>query len=250
MERLSLADVRAKTDFAGAAARIRAAGGGLEGVTALVGEWEHPLLMDQGEVGEANLVRHLFQEIYLGRQDFGRLEKMHPRFYRGPGLRENERLLLGRAVMEHLRGRYRRRMGAVTEWTHTLASLSLHSLKLDTLFDVLVTAEDLTAEEARHERRGTPQALGKPHPFMLLEAAAHLDPGGNRPALYLGNTPDDMRAARAAAEAGERPFVAWAMMTPTTDREWLKAQLVEAGAERIIEQPVELEAALLAPSEL
>ncbi|MDQ4079083.1 MAG: HAD family hydrolase [Chloroflexota bacterium] len=246
VEDLSLADVREKADFAAAAERIRDAGGGLEGVAEMVGGWEHPLLMAEGEVQEGNLVRHLFQEIYLGRQTFGRLERMHARFYRGAGMIENERLLLGPGTLERIRAHYRRRMAAVTEWTREMAQLSMNHLKIGSVFDALITWEDLVAEEARLQRLGEERQLRKPHPFVLLDAAAHLDPNGTRPAVYIGNTPDDMRAARAAAETDERPFLAWAILTASSNPQRLKARLEEAGAERIFDQPSELMDALLA----
>ncbi len=242
----SFETIQKRARVAEAAAKIRTAGGGPAGVARVLGRWAHPLLISEGSAQEGNLVRHLFQEIYLGRYEFARLERMPSQFYRGPGLIGNEQARLDDAAVRRLRARYAGSLGAVTEWPRGVAQHSLGNLKLDSFFDVLIAYEDIVSEEARLARRGEAAVpLHKPHPFMVLEAAATLDPGGTRPAVYVGSTADDMRAARAAALAGPREIVPWALLPPTSDPVVVRALLDEAGAERLFESPDELATALL-----
>lgn len=204
-----------RADFAGMAAQIGAAGGGVAGVErALPKAWSHPLLFHQGGPEKSNVVARLHREIYLGRKNFARLEGGQQQLYRGPGQMEAETLAVSRERLERLRAAFRGRIGAITERTAAEATLLLQSLALDTMLDALVVREDRLSEEARLHRRGEGSSAAPPHPFMLLEAADRLDYGGTRPALYLGTTHVEMTAALAASASGPRSFTAWAIVPP------------------------------------
>lgn len=247
IQHLSAEHFQARADFPATADAIRSAGGGRRGVAKVVrGGWAHPLLMDEGE---ANLVRQLFREIYLGRKHFARLERAQPRFYRGPGQIESETLLSDIGTFERLHGRYRGSMALVTDRPLAEASTILGRLKVEKLFDAVVAHEEIVSEEARLRRLGQTETLEPPHPYTILEAAARLDPNGTRSALLIGNTPDEMLAAQRAADAGPRPFVGWGLVTPSPNREALRARLVEAGAAEVFDSAADLAHRLLPEGE-
>ncbi len=245
---LSLSDLRERADFAATARALREAGGGLHGLArTLPGGLAHPLWMYEGAVREGGLIKRLYQELYLGQYHFTHLEKERPRLYRGPGMIENETLRLDQHQLQQLRAHYRSRMALVTDRSRPVAELTLRRSDADRLFDTMVTFEDATGEEARQQRLGQDVGARKPYPYMILEAAAHLDPSGARPTVVIGFTPDDIRAAHAAGEAGERRVAPWAIMPrsiPSGATEW-EERLRDAGAERLFDEPSALVAELL-----
>jgi phosphoglycolate phosphatase-like HAD superfamily hydrolase len=245
---LSLDYFQKRANFREAAARIREAGGGIRGVTeSLQGGWRHPLLMAEGAVGEGNLVAQLYQEIFLGRDQFVRLEKGRARFYRGPGMIENETLLLDRAKIEAVRSQYRGRLGLVTGRARVVAELTLRRLDVEKLFDVLVTREDITGEEARQQRLGEPMSMSSPHPYSITEAASFMDPGAARAAAHVSTSVDDVRAARKAGVEEGRPWLAFAVVPPGSvglHDEWVE-QFRGAGAHEIWETPANMVSYLL-----
>jgi phosphoglycolate phosphatase-like HAD superfamily hydrolase len=186
-----------RADLQGTAEAVRKSGGGRRAVARVVkGGWSHPLLMDEGE---ANLVRTVFLEIYLGRKHYSRLHHQPHRFHRGPGQIENETLLVDVGTFERLHGRYRDHMALVTSRTLDMALLTTREQRIDKLFDTVVAQEDIVSEEARQRRMGQAGSLQPPHPFVILEAAARLDPGGERSALYITDTPEGIEMATRAA---------------------------------------------------
>lgn len=236
--KITMAELRRRANFEATAEKLREAGGGLGGLASLLGSLEHPLLFYGGELTAHNVVQRLFQEFYLGRRHFASLHRTQPSFYRGPGLIEQETLMVGRAQLQTLDRATGHKLGVSTGRPYAEARLALELFQISGYFRALVTYEDVVAEEARLVRRGEPRALSKPHPFMLLDAAERLDPGGRRPAVYIGDTPDDIVAANRAS--AQRPFVGWGALWAATEPETLRAALVAAGADRILEHPSEL----------
>lgn len=236
--KVTLAELRDRANFETVAAQLRAAGGGLAGMARVLGSAEHPLLFYGGDLTDHNVVQRLFQEFYLGRRHFASLHATRPYFYRGPGLIEQETLMVGRAQLQALDTATGHRLGVATGRPHAEAHLALDLFQISGYFRAVVSYEDVVAAEARLARRSEPANLSKPHPFILLEAAERLDPGGRRLAVYIGDTPDDMHAASRAAL--QRPFVGWGALWSVIEPETVRPLLVEAGAERILEHPNEL----------
>lgn len=106
------------------------------------------------------------------------------------------------------------RMAVVTSRNQADANLYLSCSGLSHFFQVVIT----WGRTSRH----------KPHPDPLLEAARWLE---QTTGIYVGDTPDDMIAAKAG---GFYPVGAlWAS-------QWSKARLIAAGAAFIAEQPADL----------
>ncbi|MCB9171351.1 MAG: hypothetical protein H6637_00320 [Ardenticatenales bacterium] len=223
-----------KLDFAAFAMQITQQGGGRAGVAAALGGWPHPLWVGTAE-DELAVVRRLFLELYLGRVAYNQVYRQPPRFYRGPGLYDHERLLIGRHVLDGLRRDYRGRMAAYSEWPRPLVQNMLARMKISNIFDLILTSEDLTAEAARMARRGETGAVAKPAPFLLREAADSLDPNRAHRALVIGNTLDDLRAVQRANDDGRRQFEGWALVTRKSDEGQWRAALRAAGASQLVE---------------
>ncbi|HBY92569.1 MAG TPA: hypothetical protein DEP84_01180 [Chloroflexi bacterium] len=236
--KITLGELRSRADFETAADQLRQAGGGLAGLATLVGTVEHPLFFYGGELTGHNVIQRLFQEFYLGRRHFSSLHRAQPYFYRGPGLIEQETLMVGRAHLQRLDCATGHKLAVATGRPHAETHLALEMFQIGRYFRAVVTHEDVVAEEARLARVGEPENLSKPHPFALLEAADRLDPDGQRLAAYIGDTPDDIFAATGAAL--QRPFVGWGALWTATEPETLRSALLGAGAERVLEHPSEL----------
>jgi HAD superfamily hydrolase (TIGR01548 family) len=235
---LTLAELDKRSDFEAMARELNQAGGGLAGLASLLGSLEHPLLFYSGDLTNHNVVQRLFQEFYLGRRYFSSLHRTPPYFYRGPGLIEQETLLVSRALLQALDQATDHKLGVATGRPEAEARLALDIFQIGGYFRSVVAHEDVVAEESRMARLGEPTTLSKPHPYVVLEAAERLDPGGQRPAVYIGDTPDDMTAARLANR--QRPFTGWGALWATSDPEVVRVALQEAGAERILDHPEEL----------
>lgn len=117
--------------------------------------------------------------------------------------------------VEELLGQWRdKRMAVVTSRNQDDADLYLSCSGLSHFFQVVIT----WGHTSRH----------KPHPDPLLAAARRL---GQTTGIYVGDTPDDMIAAKAG---GFYPIGAlWAS-------QWSKAKLIGAGAAFVAEEPADL----------
>lgn len=113
-----------------------------------------------------------------------------------------------------------RRLGVVTAKRRETVGLAFAALPLAGYFEVVVGADDTE----RH----------KPHPDPLLFALGRLG-AGPAEAAYVGDSPFDVRAARAAGMFGVA--VTWGRIHP-------RERLLEAGPDAVVERPEELLAIL------
>ncbi|GIW51217.1 MAG: hypothetical protein KatS3mg081_0572 [Gemmatimonadales bacterium] len=159
------------------------------------------LLQAGGVEVSLSAVRRRFQRRYLG--DSAR-----------PGLREKERLLVSRELLEQLAARFK--LGIVTGRPGEEAFWFLKRHSVEDLFDVVVAREDAPA---------------KPSSAPVQVAMRRL--GASR-AWFLGDTPDDMRAASRAGVLGI------GVLPPGVDRStWIQV-LKEAGAVWVLKRAGEV----------
>lgn len=160
------------------------------------------LLARRGVKASLTEVTARFEALYQGRR--GR-----------PGLRAAERLIPSRALLARLASRVR--LGVVTGRPRRDAERFLRETGVADLFAACVCMED---------------APLKPDPAPVRLALARL--GASR-AWLVGDTPDDVRAARAAG------VVPVGIVSPGSDRVSVAAPLFGAGAARVLSRPEELE---------
>jgi len=187
-----------------------------------------------GEVGNGNVIKQIFQEVYLGADLFTAAYGMPPRLYKGRGYIYREVLTADRALLAKL---HRSHLLAIaTGRPKNEADFALDRQDLRACFDRVYTLDDCLQEEKRIlEQEGRRVALSKPEPYMLDAIAASVEP---RPivAYYVGDMPDDMRAA-ARSRFG---FVGIGFISSAPDRQLLRRELLRAGADYIVEDLAEV----------
>ena len=214
---------------------VKSLGGGLKGVRKTVaGSWEG-WLYRSGDLDQGNLIKRIFQEIYLGKQ-FTSYYRLQPIFYRGKGLYLREKLLIPRNILSSLRKNVK--MGIASGRPKFEAELALKRFRLLPYFDSVVTLDECMEEEDRIFRaKGKRISCSKPHPYSLLRvireiAIPHPQCG------YVGDVVDDMLAARAVKKT--LSMVAIGFLSGLSHRKAMKRSLLGAGADVVVEHPNEL----------
>lgn len=193
------------------------------------GRPEHPFVRSlyRGEVGSGNVIKQIFQEVYLGAPLFTRTYGIPPRMYSGPGYNERETLMAPPALLGELAGRHV--LAIATGRPAAEAHHFLSRYSLTPFFRKVVTLDDCLREQERIlAREGRTVSLSKPDPFMLDAIAGELigEVGG---CCYVGDLPDDMEAARRSGYG----FQAVGLLQAAADRDALRAALEQAGADSI-----------------
>lgn len=205
----------------------------------------------KGDVGSGNIIKQIFQEIYLGKELFEETYKFLPQHYIGDGYILREKLFLTRNMLGSLAAGTNilaiatGRPGAEAAWP-----LEKHNLNF---FKAVLTLDDCLKGEKEAEKSlqpGEKISFSKPHPFML-DIIAELNPAGAISAdgksdgadklffhkfYYVGDMPDDMIAAKNS----KYPFIAVGVTYSSPDPLATKKRLLESGASLIAETPEEL----------
>ncbi len=215
--------------------RVKAEGGGLRGVrSVLEGKWDG-WIYQSGDLDKENLVKRIFQEIYLG-EKFSSHYHLQPLFYRDKGLYRREKLLIGKEILSALRKKMR--LGIASGRPRFEADLALKRFRLAPYFDSVVTLDECEEEETRIlKATGKKAKRTKPHPYSLLKVIEEIDMPNPRCA-YIGDVVDDMKAAKAARI--ESNVLAIGFLSSPANRIKTKESLLRAGADLVIETPVEL----------
>jgi len=160
------------------------------------------LIAARGVQADLEEVTARFQSLYLGTAG-------------APGLRERERLIVPRALIERLARRLP--LAVVTGRPRDEARWFLERMGIADLFRAVICMED---------------AARKPDPAPVRLALVRL---GVRRAWMVGNTPDDVRAAAGAN------VVPLGVVAPGDDLSATAAALAEAGAARVLDHVADLE---------
>jgi HAD superfamily hydrolase (TIGR01548 family) len=215
---------------------VNTAGGGLAAVWKILRERNDHLLFAQGDPRGTNLVKRIFEEIYLGEALFVREYSEAPIVHQGAGLIHRERLIVNQQALAEL-GR-RVTLGIATGRPRNQATYALKAAGILNQFRSLVTHEDVAeAEQKILAEAGKRIGLGKPHPFTLLEAVRRVTRERVRCA-YLGDTPDDIRAANAAK--AEMDFVSIGCLAVAEDKAAMRREFEQVGVDIIVSHPDEL----------
>lgn len=214
---------------------VKSLGGGLKGVhRTLAGSWDG-WVYRSGELDQGNLVKRIFQEVYLGSQ-FTSHYPLQSLFYQGKGLYVQERLLIPRKILSSLSKKMK--MGIASGRPRFEAELALKRFRLLPYFDSVVTLDDCTEEEARVFRStGRRITCSKPHPYSLLRVIREI--GIPHPKCgYVGDVVDDMLAARFIKN--KLPIIAIGFLNASKNQKIIRDSLFKAGADVVIESPKEL----------
>lgn len=221
--------------------RVRSAGGGLSGIRKALGSSWNGWVHRSGSLLQENLVKRIFQEIYLGRR-FQACYGLERRFYRGQGFYLHENLLIPRRTLAALSRRFW--LGIASGRPRFEAELALRRFRLTPFFRKVITLDECLEEEDRlFALQGRRPRLTKPHPYALLRVVE--GSGLSRPrCAYVGDIVDDMKAARKA-----KPFldiIAIGFLKGPQEDPAAKRALFQAGADLVVTGPKELFEALKA----
>lgn len=186
-------------------------------------------LMYNGDVGSGNIIKQIFQEIYLGGELFELTYGMTPNIYRDKGYILREKMLIDRSVLNDLS---RENILAIaTGRPKAEAEYPIEYFELIDYFKSVYTLDDCLEKEDRiFKEQGKKVSLSKPHPFML-DAIAESFPADFKGYYYIGDMPDDILAA-----ANSRyDFQSIGTVVSAPDKTALKKELQRAGADFLIE---------------
>jgi phosphoglycolate phosphatase-like HAD superfamily hydrolase len=182
-----------------------------------------------GDVGSGNIIKHIFQEVYLGKALFETTYGVPPRFYHDEGFIHREKLLIDTGILDELsKNNF---LAIATGRPRAEADYPLNRFDLKKYFSKVLALEDCLEEEERLARKdGKKVSLSKPDPFMLDAIAAdQSNPVAGY--FYIGDMPDDMSAAK-RSEAGYKGI---GLTLSAPDKASLIKELQRAGADYIIE---------------
>jgi phosphoglycolate phosphatase-like HAD superfamily hydrolase len=195
------------------------------------GKQEYPFIagLYQGDVGSGNIIKQIFQEIYLGPALFKSTYHMEPEIYREKGCILREKLLVDRSILAELS--QENMLAIATGRPGSEAEYALEHFQLRQFFPVVLTLDDCVRKEKRIiEQEGKAVSLSKPDPFML-DAIAEGYRNAVKELFYIGDMPDDMLAAARS----RFNFKSIGILISAADKSSLKKNLQRAGADYIVE---------------
>jgi phosphoglycolate phosphatase-like HAD superfamily hydrolase len=189
-----------------------------------------------GDVGSGNIIKQIFQEIYLGKDLFESTYGTRPQVYSSEGYIDREKCLVDPSVLEDLSQNHVLAIATGRPAAEALYPLNLFGLKqyftqIFTLDDCLKEEQKIRTRECRHV------SLSKPNPFML-DAIAKRQADKAMPRYYVGDMPDDMLAASRA----NATFAGIGMLVSSLEKEVLKNSLMQAGADYVVDDFDQLKA--------
>ena len=190
----------------------------------------------RGDVQTGNIIKRMFQEIYLGPALFRSAYNLEPEFSRDEGLINNETLLCDEAILHDLARRHT--LAVATGRPKMEAEHPLTRFGIGKYFRDVVTHDDCLREEGRlYREKKIRVSLEKPNPFMLDLLSDRLgSPFDQR--FYVGDMPDDMQAAK-GSKNGYRAI--GALFLPSASQN-SRDILSQAGADHVIDSPAALTA--------
>ena len=187
-----------------------------------------------GDVGSGNIIKQIFQEIYLGKKLFESTYGIQSKVYDEKGFINRETLLIDKSILENLS---RNNILAIATGRPRIeADYPLDFFDLRKFFSWILTLDDCLEEEQKiFEQKQKKVSLSKPNPYMLdAIEAAHKNKVSKY--YYIGDMPDDMMAA-SRSRAG---FIGIGILKSSSDKDSLRRDLERASADYIIEDFDEL----------
>ncbi len=190
--------------------------------------------MSVNDVGTGNVIKQIFQELYLGQNLFFQTYNLPPRFHKAEGLINREKLIVKPATLQKLAAE--NLLAIATGRPKAEAQYPLQKFKLSPYFGSVLTLDDcLAAERASRKKNDAAESFSKPHPYMLdAIAEAHIDCIST--CYYIGDMPDDMTAATRSRNG----FTGIGFIASAPNKDALTRALKKAGASHVIKDFDEL----------
>jgi HAD superfamily phosphatase len=232
----SLETLREKKDIPSFTSQLKQVGTGLTAVWQILGNKNDHLLFAEGDILKTNLVQRIFQEIYLGIDLFKDKYQVEPLLYQQTGLIQKESLIINPEILAKIAQKVK--LGVATGRPKHEAIYTLNHVGILPYFQSIVTHDDKEIVEQKiYQETGEKISLGKPHPYTLLTAVKAI---ANHPVkcAYIGDLPDDVKAANAAKS--EIDFVSIGCLEVAEDRQLMQEQFTQVGADIILDHPDQL----------
>jgi len=184
--------------------------------------------LSANDVGDGNIVKQIFQELYLGKDLFSKTYNLPPLFHKSEGLINLEKLLVDPNALQELATK--NLMAIATGRPKAEAYYPLQKFKISPYFGSVLTLDDcLNAERVARKKNGRLVSLSKPHPYML-DTIAESYINSISKCFYIGDMPDDMLAARHS----KYKYSGIGFTATAPNKNSLSRALKEAGASHII----------------
>ena len=181
------------------------------------------------DVGSGNIIKQIFQEIYLGNDLFQSTYGIPAKLYTGEGYMNRENLLIDESILKKLSAKSI--MAIATGRPEAEAFYALDFFDIRKYFTYVYTLDDCLKEEKKiFNCEGKKVGLSKPNPYML-DAIKEKSCHAVSKCYYVGDMPDDMIAA-SRSKAG---FIGIGVLKSATDKDSRKEALLQAGAGYVIE---------------
>jgi len=182
-----------------------------------------------GDVGSGNIIKQIFQEIYLGKELFESTYGIPAKVFHEKGYINQEKLMIDKHLLESLSEK--NTLAIATGRPRVEADYPLDLFDLRKFFSDILTLDDCLEEERKiFQREKRKVALSKPNPYML-DAIESAQKDRVSKSFFIGDMPDDMEAA-SRSMAG---FIGIGILKLSSDKERLKRDLIAAGADYVIE---------------
>lgn len=184
----------------------------------------------KNDVGSGNVIKQIFQEVYLGAELFRETYGFEPEYCYGEGLILKEKMFIGPDILSALSEKHTLAIATGRPESEALYPIRKNNINF---FDKIITLDDcLIAEKKLAEKGLGKRVLSKPDPFMLDSVAAFFSGRGKSfdSLYYIGDMPDDMIAAKKSAFG----YKAAGVLFSSPDPEASEKRLLEAGADCII----------------
>jgi HAD superfamily hydrolase (TIGR01548 family) len=218
-----------KTDLSKITGKIKSCGKGLEGTKLALSElYGADALAKAESFWYTDIIKRIFQELYLGEELYRMKYSEDSVFFHGPGFIRDEKPLVSQGMLEKLSDCFYMGIASGRERFEAGYSLKLHGLDRFFPADLIISSEDV-----RH---------GKPRPESLLLCRkrmmgkyAIMD--GDASTAYVGDSVDDVRASK---KAGFYSIGVLSASFQAEDRERLRRKLLSLGCDCIIEDAGEI----------
>jgi len=190
--------------------------------------------MSSNDVGSGNVIKQIFQEIYLGRKLFKTTYNLPASTDTGEGLITRETLLIAPAVFQSLAtGNL---LALATGRPQAEADYALDHFEIRPYFSSVFSLDDCIRKEISIlKKEHKTVSLSKPHPFML-DAIAQIHAHEALQRYYIGDMPDDMLAANRSGYG----YTGVGIVISATDKIKLQQALLASGAEHVIQDIADL----------
>lgn len=190
---ISFDELRDQKQIETLAQQVAQAGGGLDGVYAVLPNKNRHLVVASGDITQINLIGRIFQELYLGADLFEQTYHQPAIVVQSTGYIEHETLLIKPELLAQFQQKLN--LGIVSHRPRIEVEHALKTHHILRYFQAMVCMEDI--QQARAEEI--------PAPWLLLEVVRRMYPNPTH-AAYVGANPADVAAARAANQV--IPFTA------------------------------------------